>query len=129
MAETLDASMQAQLQKSISGMKSEMQAQSSRAVGDIQKISLGFSALLQSHDDKIRTYANLIEAENEKIREKSRQLFISAMRSKLPELIEPYLQQMVDGPYTFKRIARDFLVWSSSMGLVLVGYELIKWFR
>jgi hypothetical protein len=36
---------------------------------------------------------------------------------------------MVDGPYTLKRSARDFLVWSSSMGLVLVGYELIKWFR
>lgn len=126
MAETLDGSMQAKLQKSIDGMKAEMQAQSSRAVADIQKIGLRLAELLQAHDDKIQGYAKLIEAENERIREKSRQLFISAMRSKLPELIEPYLQQMADSPYTLKRIVRDILVCSSSMAVVLISYELIR---
>lgn len=126
MAETLDGSMQAKLQKSIDGMKAEMQAQSSRAVADIQKIGLRFAELLQAHDDKIRGYASLLEAENEKIREKSRQLFISAMRSKLPELVDPFLLKMADSPYTLKRIVRDIFVWSSSMAVVLIGYELIK---
>jgi hypothetical protein len=126
MAETLDGSMQAKLQKSIDGMNAEMQAQSSRAVADIQKIGLRFAELLQAHDDKIRGYASLLEAENEKIREKSRQLFISAMRSKLPELVDPFLLKMADSPYTLKRIVRDIFVWSSSMAVVLIGYELIK---
>lgn len=71
-------------------------------------------------------FIQCLDAENEKLREKSRHLFISAMRSKLPDLIEPYLQQMVEAPYTIKGIARDFLVWSSSMAVVLIGYELIK---
>jgi hypothetical protein len=126
MAGTLDDCMQSHLQKSIDGMKAEMQAQSNRAITDIHKIGVRFAVLLQAHDEKIRDYSNLIEAENEKIREKSRHLFISAIRSKLPELIEPYLQQMADSPYTLKRIVRDFLVWSSSMALVLISYELIK---
>jgi hypothetical protein len=107
-------------------MNAEMQAQSSRAVADIQKIGLRFAELLQAHDDKIRGYASLLEAENEKIREKSRQLFISAMRSKLPELVDPFLLKMADSPYTLKRIVRDIFVWSSSMAVVLIGYELIK---
>ena len=58
--------------------------------------------------------------------QKTRSYVRSALRSKLPDLIEPYLQQMVDAPYTIKRIARDFLVLSSSMAVVLIGYELIK---
>ena len=86
----------------------------------------GFAELLQAHDDKILGYASLLDAENEKIREKSRQLFISTMRSKLPELVEPYLQKMAESPYSMKRITRDFLVLSSSMAMTLLGYELIK---
>jgi hypothetical protein len=126
MAESLDGAMQVKLKSCIDGMKIELQAQSNRSVSDIQKIGLRFAELLKAHDDKILSYASLLDAENEKIREKSRQLFISAMRSKLPELVEPYLQKMADSPYSMKRIARDTLVLSSSMAMVLLGYELIK---
>ena len=126
MSEYLEFSMQESLKKSMNGMKAEMQAHSSRAVADIQEISLRFAKMLQAYDDKIQGYASLLEAENEKIREKSRQLFIAAMRSKLPELIEPYLVHMVDSPYTVKRIARDFAVWLASLTVVMICYELIK---
>jgi len=126
MSESLESATQAILNKSLDDMKIEMQAHSSRAVGDIQNMSQRFAKLLQAHDQRIQGYASLLDAENEKLREKSRHLFISAMRSKLPDLIEPYLQQMVDAPYTLKKITRDFLVWSSSMTVVLIGYELIK---
>ena len=126
MAEALDSAMQSHLQKSIEGMKIELQAQSNRSVSDIQKIGLRFAELLQAHDDKIRDYASLLEVENEKTREKSKQLFISAMQSKLPELVEPYLKQMAESPYSLKRIARDFLVLSSSLSVVLIANEIIK---
>lgn len=126
MSDSLESSMQAILNKNLDSMKMDMQAHSSRAVGNLQNMSQRFAQLLQAHDEKIQSYASLLDAENEKLREKSRHLFISAMRSKLPDLIEPYLQQMVDAPYTIKRIARDFLVWLSSMAVVLIGYELIK---
>lgn len=126
MSESLETAIQANLKKNVDSMKIEMHAHSSHVARDIQNISHHFAQLLQAHDEKIQSYASLLDAENEKLREKSRHLFISAMRSKLPDLIEPYLQQMVDAPYTLKRIARDFLVWSSSMTVVLVGYELIK---
>lgn len=126
MSDSLESSMQAILNKNLDSMKMDMQAHSSRAAGNLQNMSQRFAQLLQAHDEKIQSYAGLLDAENEKLREKSRHLFISAMRSKLPDLIEPYLQQMVDAPYTIKRIARDFLVWSSSMAVVLIGYELIK---
>ena len=126
MAESVDGAMQKKLKNCIDGMKIELQAQSNQSITDIQKIGLRFAELLQAHDDKILGYASLLEAENEKIREKSRQLFISTMRSKLPELVEPYLQKMAESPYSMKRITRDFLVLSSSMAMTLLGYELIK---
>jgi hypothetical protein len=126
MAESVDGAMQKKLKNCIDGMKIELQAQSNQSITDIQKIGLRFAELLQAHDDKILGYASLLDAENEKIREKSRQLFISTMRSKLPELVEPYLQKMAESPYSMKRITRDFLVLSSSMAMTLLGYELIK---
>ena len=126
MAESIDSAMQSKLKNCIDSMKMELQAQSTRSVSDIQKMGLRFAELLQAHDDKIRDYGSLLDAENEKIRERSRQLFISAMRSKLPELVEPYLQKMAESLYSTKRIARDFLVLSSSIAMVLLGYELIK---
>jgi hypothetical protein len=126
MAESFDSSVSHQLKKSIDGMKSELEAESKRTVAHIQEIGIRFSELLKSHDDNIRGYSSLIEAENEKIKEKSRLMFISAMRSKLPDLIEPYLQQMVDGPYTIKRIIRDFLICSTSVAVVMLIFEFLK---
>ena len=83
MSDSLESSMQAILNKNLDSIKMDIHAHSSRAAGNLQNMSQRFAQLLQAHEEKIQSYASLLDAENEKLREKSRHLFISAMRLSL----------------------------------------------
>lgn len=69
MAGTLHTTMQDNVRQTVERMRMEMQAQTMRNIAELQQTHQRLLDLLQAHDDKIAQHRQVLEAENNRLRE------------------------------------------------------------